>query len=504
MTSGKIQENLSGRQCSRVHKWLTAATVLVGLVSSWAPGAAAQDRSGYAVHFRPVDHAVGDVHPFFFDGVCYLFYLRPGGFHSALVTSHDLLQWESAKLTVDVAHPANSKVPYFVLGVIRDAQAPGNRFRSYYGHKNAMYSSESEDLLHWRASDDSFRVPEGEELFRRRRDPFVFWNEDEQKFWCVMTTQLHDRPQDRAGAISYATSSNLQDWTNEGLLLDTGSMGEPECPQMFKIGEYWYLLFSEYHQAVGGPTYLRSRQSRGPWELADADVLDGKDLCAAQVAHDGNSWVLMGWIPDTPARPGNQAWGGHLALPREIFSRDHGRLGSRIHSSIREKIRGSRLKVTRSTPEMVDQASHGIVLPQLAVDIEIVWKPNENQKNWRGRFFQTAKPTGAVHTVDVVIEGDRMRILDNQGTVWGELPTDLLGTVAQEASVATRILIDRDILEVHVSNTYSLVARVPIDLEGAVFSSLTMETEDVGRHAVSEVAVFQLLNSASIPHDAAK
>ena len=39
-----------------------------------------------AVHFKPRDHALGDVHPFFQNGECFLYYLKPGKYESALVT----------------------------------------------------------------------------------------------------------------------------------------------------------------------------------------------------------------------------------------------------------------------------------------------------------------------------------------------------------------------------------------------------------------------------------
>jgi hypothetical protein len=37
------------------------------------PAIPAQD-----VHFKPRDHALGDVHPFFHEGECFLYYLKPG------------------------------------------------------------------------------------------------------------------------------------------------------------------------------------------------------------------------------------------------------------------------------------------------------------------------------------------------------------------------------------------------------------------------------------------
>jgi len=47
-----------------------------------------------ALHFKPADHVLGDVHPYFRDGECFLYYLKPGEFRSSLALSRDLLRWE--------------------------------------------------------------------------------------------------------------------------------------------------------------------------------------------------------------------------------------------------------------------------------------------------------------------------------------------------------------------------------------------------------------------------
>ena len=39
------------------------------------------------LHFKPDDHSLGDVHPFFHQGECFLYYLKPGKFDAMLVRS---------------------------------------------------------------------------------------------------------------------------------------------------------------------------------------------------------------------------------------------------------------------------------------------------------------------------------------------------------------------------------------------------------------------------------
>jgi hypothetical protein len=196
-----------------------------------------------------------------------------------------------------------------------------------------MASSVSHDLLHWSCAPKEFHVPAGD-YYQRRRDPFVFWIPGMKQYGCVMTTWIKGRPKETCGAVSLATSFDLQQWKDHGAILDPGTIGEPECPQMFPFGGRWYLLASIYDRAVGRPVYWSSTSPLGPWKNEPDGMLDGKDLCAAQIAFDGETPILFGWIPLAPAKPGSQTWGGHLALPREVHVLPDGKLGTRLPAKL--------------------------------------------------------------------------------------------------------------------------------------------------------------------------
>ena len=57
------------------------------------------------LHFKPADHVLGDVHPFFREGECFLYYLKPGEFRSSLLRSRDLLHWREADVTHSPVKP---------------------------------------------------------------------------------------------------------------------------------------------------------------------------------------------------------------------------------------------------------------------------------------------------------------------------------------------------------------------------------------------------------------
>ena len=318
-----------------------------------------------------------------------------------------------------------------------------------------MVSSVSRDLLNWDCAPKEFHVPPGD-YYKQRRDPYVFWIPEMKMYGCVMTTWMKDSDWETGGALSLATSPDLKNWTDHGAIIYPGDMGSPECPQMFTLRGRWYALAS-IHQGqgedggVGQPTYWTSKSPLGPWAQKPTGVLDGKHLCAAQVAFNGETPLLFGWIPMTPSSPGKQkSWGGHLALPREIYALRDGSLGSCLSSNLLERF---------------------AKLPwQDVPDFTITSQPNTPDGEWEGEWhgfaaeFSLEMPatTEAVRMQigtlgEVVVEHDRLGICDGSSRVISELAAD----IPSDRSVMVRIFVELDIIEVFVNDRYSLVARVP-------------------------------------------
>ena len=257
-----------------------------------------------------------------------------------------------------------------------------------------------------------------------------------------MTTWMKGRPKTSGGAVSLATSRDLKQWKDHGAILDPGTIGEPECPQMFRLGSRWYLLASIYDRAVGAPLYWMAERPEGPWSSEPAGRLDGKDLCAAQIAFDGEIPLLFGWIPLVPAVPGKQHWGGHLALPREVYATEDGRLATRLARKFEPHIKAlpwRALKPQSGTPllssaEWSNFAFEGTI--------------TSSGGAMRLRFL----PLG-----EIVLEPGRMAILDGKGQCWSELPV----TLTKGAPVHLRVFVEGNIIEVFANNRFSLAARVP-------------------------------------------
>ena len=50
----------------------------------------------------------------------------------------------------------------------------------------------------------------------------------------------------RGGCIALCKSEDLINWTYEKPFYDPKMYITMECPELFKMGEYWYLVFSTF------------------------------------------------------------------------------------------------------------------------------------------------------------------------------------------------------------------------------------------------------------------
>jgi len=434
-------------------------------------GSVAPERA--ALHYRPTDTVLGDVHPFHENGTWHLFYLKPG-FHSAVAQSTDLLHWSPGTLQFAAATGDDTFRPYFVLGVFRDARC--DVYRSFYGCRSWMVGSVSADLRTWSPAPREVRVPPRPDLYASQRDPYVFHNANDGRYWCVATCRVKNASPGRDGAVGYTTSPDLVHWERWEHLLYPGNIGEPECPQLFELGGSWYLLASVHDRAVGRPSYWVAKAPTGPWSVAGSGYLDGKDLCAAQVASDGRRLLLFGWIPLRASSPGTQHWGGHLALPREVVQLGSGELTTRLPAELAQAVRGAPVESisTRSaaatagtwTPGASELRFEGGAAPGRALwpgrhdcgdlELDIVL----SHETRRAGVFLERSADGPAIEVALERQPDRLVIQTRSGAIHAEIP------VASPPSGPMRlhVLFEQDIVEAFLDDRYSLVARTPHNL----------------------------------------
>lgn len=110
------------------------------------------------------------------------------------------------------------------------------------------------------------------------RDPWVFEDSRGEGFYAFITARANFGPPDGRGVIALAKSSDLLGWEVLDPVTSPGDFGQLEIPQVTRVGELFYLLFStsaEFHsedrlQRTGstpatGTHYLVSEDPLGPY-----------------------------------------------------------------------------------------------------------------------------------------------------------------------------------------------------------------------------------------------
>lgn len=299
------------------------------------------------VYYKPLEGWVGDVVPFHKDGVHYLFYLHAWrdtenhgrGVPWFLVTTRDFRTFEEHGEVLSRGTCEDQDLFVFTGCVVEDREGgfhifyTGNNpdFQKEGRPRQAIMHAVSDDLHRWRkVPEDTFFADES--IYERNdwRDPFVFWNEDAGEYWMLLAARVKDGPSRRRGCTALCVSTDLRTWKSHPPLWAPGLYFTNECPDLFPMGDWWYLLFSEFSERHV-TRYRMARSPEGPWILPPVDdSLDNNVFYAAKTIPHGNRRYLLGWNPSREGETdyGAPQWGGHLVV-HDLWQRDDGTLAVR-------------------------------------------------------------------------------------------------------------------------------------------------------------------------------
>ena len=126
------------------------------------------------------------------------------------------------------------------------------------------------------------------------RDPYVFWNEREKRYWMVF---FANDAKTGAGVQGLAVSKDLKHWEFQPPLPGAGGQ---ECPDLFQIGDTWYL--------IGGDHYSIAKDPRGPLPGRRSPTsIDRPFIYAAKRMFDGQRHIWTGWLWDRAPRSATAA-----------------------------------------------------------------------------------------------------------------------------------------------------------------------------------------------------
>ena len=300
--------------------------------------------------YRPVGAWAADFIPLYARGRYQLFYLldwRDRKNHGEgtpwyLVSTEDFVHFDEHGEMLARGTPAEQDLYVFTGSAI---EAEGQFHIFYTGHnpyfrkegkpEQGVMHAVSSDLLHWKKiPEDTFFAPGTSFEPHDWRDPFVFWNPDAREYWMLLAARLKTGPSRRRGCTALCASKDLKKWEVREPLYSPGLYFTHECPDLFKMGDWWYLIFSEFSERLQ-TRYRMSRSVRGPWLTPESDTFDGRALYAAKTASDGRRRFLFGW---NPTREGNKDyrgwhWGGNLVV-HEVLQEKDGTLTVRVPDTV--------------------------------------------------------------------------------------------------------------------------------------------------------------------------
>ncbi len=192
------------------------------------------------------------------------------------------------------------------------------------GITEAVMLATSRDFKHWEKNRELLIT--GGDTYSNVdfRDPFVF-KADDGSFHMLVSTRLNGK-----GVLAEYTSPDLLNWTSAGVFMTMMWDRFYECPDLFKMGDWWYLVYSEQHDAVRRVQYFKGRtldelkactaNDAGIWPDNKEGFLDSRGFYAGKTASNGTDRDICGWCATRAGSSniGNADWAGNLVAHKLI------------------------------------------------------------------------------------------------------------------------------------------------------------------------------------------
>ncbi|HEY9294403.1 MAG TPA: glycosyl hydrolase family 32 [Microlunatus sp.] len=295
----------------------------------------------------------GDCMPIFADGAYQLFHQRdtrrPGPFGEpfgwALARTTDFVHYTDLGEVLPGGSDDDQDQFIFAGSVF----AAGDRYHAFYTGYNRDYPAAgkpaqvlmhavSDDLANWTKIDGELVPPQPGYDPDNWRDPFVLRDQDNDRWVMILGARKGADQRAVSGRTVWLTSDDLDSWDFQGDFWAPDLYTMHEMPDLFRMGDRWYLLTTEYSDR-SKTVYRISESLNGPWSAPADDAFDGRAYYAARSASDGDHRYLFGWVAtkEDEADLGAWQWGGTLVV-HEVYQRADRSLGVRIPEPVRSAL----------------------------------------------------------------------------------------------------------------------------------------------------------------------
>lgn len=314
------------------------------------------------LYYQPEGYWFGDCMPYGKGDTFYLFHQRdtrvprPFGepFGWDLATTKDFVTYEDKGVAIPRGSDDAQDQFIFAGSVCEDREG---RYHAFYTGFNRDYPkmgkasqvlmhAVSDDLENWTKTEDAvtFTPQEGYDP-DDWRDPFVLWDDEEEHYILILGARLRGDKHQTTGRTVYFTSEDLTNWEFKGDFWAPDLFTMHEMPDLFRIGEWWYLVTTEYSHA-STQVYRMAKSLKGPWITPDDDAFDGRAYYAGRTFMLNGQRILFGWVASRANETDSAnlvynkdsdkqdfIWAGTF-VGHELYQRPDGTLGCKIPDTV--------------------------------------------------------------------------------------------------------------------------------------------------------------------------
>lgn len=279
----------------------------------------------YNLFWKPTNGWIGDPMPFYENGKYHIMYLhdaRDGAptFHPfAMTTTADFTAYEDNGIIIKCGEDNSQEDALGTGSTIK----VGDTYYTYYtGHNGNLnpaekiYLATSKDLKNWTKQAFELEAPMQDVDRNEFRDPFVMKEGDVYKMFVSGRGYVAAANDWRAIILQYSSTDMLH-WTLEEPFYFNGER-MLECPDVFTMGNYQYLVYSNWDWAGTDrrTRYVYRTIGSTDWIIPAQPALDDHFFYAGKTASDGTSRYLFGWCYTRydHNETGDKQWGGSLIV----------------------------------------------------------------------------------------------------------------------------------------------------------------------------------------------
>ena len=300
--------------------------------------------------------STGDAIPFYHDGTYHIFSLTPPYgttiYPDRLRTSwshtvsKDLVNWQELPTAIKPGEDLEPDASGVWTGAVIHGEGKFHAFYTGYclkaKYQQTICRAVSKDGIKWEKDPNNpILIPLTDEYEPLDwRDPYVFYNEEENAYWMLISARKNHGPVTRRGCVVLYRSPDLERWEHYGPIYEPWHTNCPECSEMYKIGDTWYLSYSRFSEFVN-TIYRTSNSPYGPWRTPMYDGIGGRRFYAAKsMENDQGRRFYFGWAHDRADQSDNGEWywGGAFCIPHEVKQNSEKELDVMLPAEIEETI----------------------------------------------------------------------------------------------------------------------------------------------------------------------